>query len=189
MAVQWGDEPPNPFSFMNTEITNPQIPCHITSTTSATHDLIRKRITDSPVYAGNIEGVGVRYCPSIEDKVVRFPDRARHQIFLEPEGIHDETIYPNGISMAFEPELQEEIIRTVPGLESAELLQPGYAIEYDYVDPTQLDRRLAVERLPGLFFAGQINGTTGYEEAAAQGIVCRNQCRTSCIRMPSRIYS
>ena len=171
LQVQDGDDPPEPLSFMTRSITGEQRPCHLSATTSRTHALIRAHLGETPAYAGRISGTGVRYCPSIEDKIVRFPDRERHRIFLEPEGLEDRTVYPNGISMAFEPEIQQEIVATIPGLERARITRPGYAIEYDHVDPRELDQRLAVRSLPGLFLAGQINGSTGYEEAAAQGLI------------------
>jgi tRNA uridine 5-carboxymethylaminomethyl modification enzyme len=169
--VQPGDEEPVPFSFLTTGLPQPQISCHTTRTTESVHRLVRGSIADSPLYNGQITGIGPRYCPSLEDKVMRFPDKEAHQIFLEPEGLDVDEIYINGFSMSLPVEVQRAVVRALPGLADAELIRPGYAVEYDFVQPTSLHHTLEVKAIGGLYFAGQINGTSGYEEAAAQGWV------------------
>ncbi|MDG2407067.1 MAG: FAD-dependent oxidoreductase, partial [Paracoccaceae bacterium] len=171
LTMQHGDDEPVMFSFLSRGVSNRQISCGITHTNEKTHEIITKNLSQSAMYGGIIEGVGPRYCPSIEDKIVRFKDKQSHQVFLEPEGVNDHTIYPNGISTSLPVDVQQAYVNSIEGLTKAEILQPGYAIEYDYVDPRALDVSLSVRNITGLYLAGQINGTTGYEEAAAQGLV------------------
>jgi tRNA uridine 5-carboxymethylaminomethyl modification enzyme len=170
-AAEHGDAPPVAFSFLSGPIDRPQIACHVVHTTEHVHALVREHIAESPLFNGQISGVGPRYCPSLEDKVMRFPHRERHQIFLEPEGLEADEIYVNGYSMSLPAEVQARIVHALPGLEDAEIIRPGYAVEYDFIQPTELDRGLQTRRVPGLFLAGQINGTSGYEEAGAQGLL------------------
>ena len=188
LEAQPGDNPPEPLSFLTERIANRQVACAITATTPATHAIIRENLHRSAAYGGGIAGRGPRYCPSVEDKVVRFAERERHQVFLEPEGLDDQTVYPNGISTSLPEEVQAALVASIPGLERARILRPGYAIEYDHVDPRCLDPNLEVRAAEGLFLAGQINGTTGYEEAAAQGIMAGlNAARRAGGAAPDRV--
>jgi len=171
LAIQPGDENPKPFSFTTTHIPLPQVPCHITYTSPKTHEIIKEGLDRSPLFSGVIQGVGARYCPSIEDKVVRFAEKERHQIFLEPEGLNTTEVYPNGLATSLPVDIQIRMVRSIPGLERAEIVRTGYAIEYDYINPLQLEPTQETKRVKGLFHAGQINGTSGYEEAAAQGLM------------------
>ncbi|MGI9127592.1 MAG: tRNA uridine-5-carboxymethylaminomethyl(34) synthesis enzyme MnmG [Roseomonas sp.] len=190
LEAQPGDDEPEPLSWLTERITNPQVSCGITATTPETHAIIRANLQSSAVYGGRIQGVGPRYCPSIEDKVVRFAERERHQIFLEPEGLDDPTVYPNGISTSLSEAVQEQVVASIPGLTNARILRPGYAIEYDHIDPRALTPALELRQVPRLFLAGQINGTTGYEEAGAQGLMAGiNAARRASGAAPDAIFT
>lgn len=184
-TAEWGDAEPVPFSHLNDTIERPRVACHVLHTTDTLHELVRSNIAQSPLYNGQIRGIGPRYCPSLEDKVMRFPHRERHQLFLEPEGLDVEEVYVNGLSTSLPELVQREMVRSLPGLEDAEILRYGYAVEYDFVQPTELTPALESRRLPGLFLAGQINGTSGYEEAAAQGLMAGINAARRCGRLPA----